>query len=521
MHWTRRLFSLILAASALYAHAPITPPLRGPLRIEGTRILDASGAPVLLRGAVLPDLDAAIPAALGVIRIRWNLNTVRIPVRIEAWQREGRPYLDRAIAAVNRANQADLFVVLAAAGPAEGARPFWTEWAAAFRDNPNVLFSLLRPAAQENWPAWQSNLQPIADAVRAAGARQIIAAAAVDFQGFQPENQLSGREILYEAPAAFGTLPGRLPLYAGEWSLTGYATPGKDPLAVSDAIFQALYDFDDRGVSWTAATFSPGTLVTDTVEFEPTALAQTILSWVTGDPVGFGYLRSGAIANAAGGPASPVSPGQLMALYLEQMGPSPDQAATLDPTGRLPKELGGTRVLFDGQPAPILYAGQYQINVQVPKSLEPGRETRIQVFYNGVPSNRIQVSVVTAAPELFHDPRTRTAIALNENGTRNTAAEPAAQGAIVVLFATGTGTTTPGGEDGTPAKAPHPILTNPIQLKANGREAEILFAGEVPGFIGLTQINARLPNPLPSGQVPLELQIANRPSQAPVTISVR
>ncbi len=538
MPWPRPLIPFLLAA-ALWAHAPVAPPLRGPLRVEGARILDAAGAPVLLRGAALPSLDAATPATLGVLRVRWNGNSVRIPISPSAWQREGRPYQDRVAAAVALANQADLAVILAVSEPS--APPtFWTECATRFRNTPNLLFALPRPASPTtDWDQWRAQLQQALDPIRAAGATHIVAAPALSFEGFPLTALPPAANVLFESltpvsPAAirsFGPLLGRAAVYAGAWGLSSCNGLPASPREVNDVVFTNLFDFDDRSISWTASQFAPGSLLTDIDDYTPSAITpawqcgqpgigETVLTWITGDPTGFGHLRRDAIASAAGGPATPLTPGQLVSLYIEQMGPAPDQFGTLDATRRLPLKLGGTEVLIDGAPAPILFAGQYQINIQVPPSLVPGRDAVVQVKFQGIPSNRIAVPVVAAAPELFHDVFTKNAIALNENGTRNSATVPAAPGSIVVLFGTGTGAVTPPAAAGAPAPSPHPILVQPLEVRVGGEAAEVLFAGEVPGFIGLTQINARLPRAPLSGAQPVVLRIGPRQSQSPAILSL-
>jgi uncharacterized protein (TIGR03437 family) len=506
----RLLFALL--AVAAWAHAPITPPMRGPLRVDGPRIVDSTGAPGQLRGAALPSVDAATVATLGVLRLRWNFNAVRIPLNVSEWQRDGKAYLDRVAVAIGRARDAELIVILAAGND----RNFWTACATAFRDTPNIIFS---PGAPEPYSA-----------IRATGARQIVSI---------PTNAtVQGDNLMYEANLvvgakdSFGTLPGRVPVYAGEWGPTNCNALPTDPRAVSDLVFLTLSELDTRGIHWTAATFEPGSLLQDTTDYEASVfentwrcgqpgMGQTVLSWMTGDPTGFGYLRKEAIASAAGGPSSPAAPGQLLSIYIEQMGPAPDQSASLQPNGTLPTNLGGTEVLFDGHPAPILFAGQYQINVQAPPTLTPGKESILHVVYKGVPSNHMAIEVVSAAPEIFHDIFTKNAIALNENGTRNTDANPAAAGSIVVLFATGTGSTAPAATAGQPANSPHPLLTQPAAVQVDGRDAEVLFAGEVPGFVGLSQINARLPRQLPPGAAPLKLRIGANESRSPVVLQIR
>ncbi len=424
----RALLAIAFAAAA-WAHAPISPPVRGPLRVEGVRLLDAAGQTVLLRGVTLPSVEAATPAALGVIRVRWNANAVRIPLAPAA----------QLTPVLRRAESLGLAVVLAAeSAPAD----LWPQ----LLPFPNLLLSAA-PAA--------------VPAIRAAGLRQVVIAAA------------EGEDIL---PAA---------RYRAEWTLP--ADPGQ--------AFQELYDADDRGTHWTAATFSPGSLLLDTVDYLPTRQGETILTWITGDPTGFGVLRRQAIASTAGGPATPIAPGQLIAIYIEQMGP-------------------GAEVTIDGAPATVVYSDPYQINVHVPSSLQPGREATLQVTFQGIPSNRLSVPVVAAAPELFASPDTRNVIALNQNGTVNTAANPARPGEIVVFFGTGFGAVNPPAAPGL-----HATLQLPVELTVSGERTEILFAGEVPGFLGLVQINARLPQTARPG--PVAAQAGPHRTQAATVLSLR
>jgi uncharacterized protein (TIGR03437 family) len=51
--------------------------------------------------------------------------------------------------------------------------------------------------------------------------------------------------------------------------------------------------------------------------------------------------------------------------------------------------------------------------------------------------------------------------------------------------------------------------------------ADILFAGEAPGFVGLLQINAQVPGGfVPTGDLPLVLSVGMYQSPAGVTIAV-
>ena len=470
MH-SRLLF--FLSAALLYGHAPVLPPVVGPLTVQGSRLLDRAGTPVVLRGINVQPSDLTDPAVtFGIMRVRWNLNAVRMPASAAA------SIIDAALAN-------NLAVVLVGGGEAE-----WRRWGG----NARVLFEIV-------------------------GAGPLAALRAVGVNGpvvwLGPE--IDDPQIVYGAKTEpgdpgkvlepFRGLLGRRPVLATEWGAGGSCS--------EVALVLAVLDFENQGISWMATT-SGGCEGTE----------QVVIQWMTGDPGGFGYLRAEAIASAAGGPAVPLVPGALMALFVEQLGPERGVSAGLDSQGRLPFELEGTRVLVNGVPAPVLFTSAFQINIQVPFELRSGTLANLQVFGRQVPSNVLPVAVRDAAPELFQDFSNGHVVAVNQDGGRNGAGSPAPFGSIVVLYGTGGGLTNGSRVTGTAAPAPHPVLLAPSSVAVAGRAAEVLFAGEVPGFVGLVQINLRLPQPIegaPSGPrtVPVLWTVGSAASRSPVTLWVR
>lgn len=66
-------------------------------------------------------------------------------------------------------------------------------------------------------------------------------------------------------------------------------------------------------------------------------------------------------------------------------------------------------------------------------------------------------------------------VALNQDGTANTTANPAATGSVIVILATGEGQTNPGGQDGLITS--NDILHEPVlqvSLKIGGASAQVL-----------------------------------------------
>jgi len=167
----------------------------------------------------------------------------------------------------------------------------------------------------------------------------------------------------------------------------------------------------------------------------------------------------------------------------------------------LPTELNGVRVWVNGVAAPLFFAGEGQVNFLVPSELEPGIASLI-VTVNGVPSDLVAFPIVESAPGMFVlDPVIAgpgRAVAQNHDFTVNLPDNPAVPGKHVVLYLTGTGPTTPPIPTGELApSAPLATLDLDTTITIGGADAPVLFAGAAPGFTGLTQINATVPQLAP------------------------
>src|SRR5688572_25627023 len=137
-----------VVVECLFGHALPTPIIHGPLRVRGNTLLDANGLNVELTGVNVAGATAGQqnPILFKVIRRRWNLNAVRIPVSVGTWTRDGESYLSAVARSVEAANAADLAVVLVARedGPMPSASTiaFWRTWAERFRANNRVIFDV-------------------------------------------------------------------------------------------------------------------------------------------------------------------------------------------------------------------------------------------------------------------------------------------------------------------------------------------------------------------------------------------
>ena len=229
-----------------------------------------------------------------------------------------------------------------------------------------------------------------------------------------------------------------------------------------------------------------------------------------------------AVANAASELPGAVAPGEIVVLRGSALGPSQLTVSTPGSSGALPAQLAGTRVLFNGVAAPVIYAWEPLVSAVVPYGIADG-PLQVVVEYLGVQSAPLRVEVAAGSPALFTSDAggKGQAAALNESGTFNMANAPAPAGSIVSLFATGEGLTTPAGVDGQAGSSPLPRPRLSVQAAMDGQPAEVLYAGGVLGVVaGVMQVDVRVPAGTRAGNVPVSITVGTVTSQPGVTLVV-
>ncbi len=132
----------------------------------------------------------------------------------------------------------------------------------------------------------------------------------------------------------------------------------------------------------------------------------------------------------------------------------------------------------------------------------PGRSTTVTVEYNGVAGSAITVPVVQSDPGIFGiSPSVALGqgAILNQDGTVNSATNPAAPGSVISIFGTGAGLIDPLPDDGEIIQDTSHLTRLPVTVIFSGpATGEVLYAGAAPTLVaGAIQINVRLPETFP------------------------
>ena len=219
-----------------------------------------------------------------------------------------------------------------------------------------------------------------------------------------------------------------------------------------------------------------------------------------------------------------IAPGEVVTLFGAGLGP--DRGVVffdVNNITRVPDTLGGTRVLFDGVPAPILFASASQINLVAPFGLAGKSTTQLQVERNNSRTPAATVSVLDTAPSIF----TMTGAGsgqgaiLNQDGSLNSASSPAVKGTVVAVFGTGEGTTDPPVNDGAFITSPQPKPVLPVLALIDGKSAEVVSAHEEI-LAGVLRVDVRVPTSASSGSaVPIQIVVGRTIGPRGATIAIQ
>jgi uncharacterized protein (TIGR03437 family) len=235
-------------------------------------------------------------------------------------------------------------------------------------------------------------------------------------------------------------------------------------------------------------------------------------------------ISAAGIVNSATLITGDVAPGEILSFFGSNLGTAAGRTLEFSEPRQVSTNLGQTQVWFDGFPGTMLYAGSGQINVVAPFELAGKTSTRIQVWYQGIPSAIVPMQVSLASPGLFTQDGSgeHASATLNSDGTLNTPAQPAPAGSVVALFGNGGGATQPALADGEQDIYAWPLAAS-VKVLLNGEAVPVLYAGSAPGLVaGVVQVNFQIPAGFPpSAAATVQLSVAGIVSPSGVTMSTR
>ena len=308
--------------------------------VQGAQIIDAAGHPLILRGAQIAsplnfisgwqarqDVTQFLsPTVFNAMR-SWHMNALRLPISLWIYNTDPAGYLSILDQTVQEANADGLYVILDNHDDAKSGSPyglncavpkaedvaFWHAIAGHYASNPMVMFDLFNEPqglTAQNWlhgggtaacsskPATIVGFQPMVDAIRSAGARQIVIAPA-NIPAVDPSVRIQDPNVMYtihiysqigtgNASAwdlDWGSLLGKYPLYYGEWSVNPNSLVPQQcqpytPANADSATNAFLQYMQSRNINWTAWEFRAYYLIQDYTTFTPTTFQG---SWTTCD----------------------------------------------------------------------------------------------------------------------------------------------------------------------------------------------------------------------------------------------
>jgi uncharacterized protein (TIGR03437 family) len=189
--------------------------------------------------------------------------------------------------------------------------------------------------------------------------------------------------------------------------------------------------------------------------------------------------------NAASYERMAIAPGELVSISGYRLGPS-------EGVGLGDASAAGVHVSIGGVDAPVLYASDEYLRVQVPYELAGKDSTTIQVRYNDASAEDVLADVLPAYPGILFP-------VLNDDGTPNGTRTPAARGSLITIYGTGQGVVDPPVPTGEKASPDTKSLIADAAVEIEGVAAEVKAAYMVPGAIGIFRIDAIVPKSVGAG----------------------
>ena len=294
-----------------------------PLKVVGTQLLRSDGKPVRLRGVNTASMEwtsdgeGHILSTVQTAIREWHVNTIRLPLSQDRWfgkapeqNDQGKFYRILVRQVVDTVKAAKCYIILdlhwSNAGewgknigqhsmPDENSVSFWKDVAAAYQNNPAVLFNLYNEPHNVGWDIWlkggqvtekatrktpiktynAAGMQTLLDAVRGTGAKNVVIVGGLDWsydfsgilQGQRPSDP-EGNGVLYDNHAypfkgdtvdrwisKMEKAAKELPVIVGEFGAE--TRKGSNTDKDEQWVRQVLQALEDHKWSWTAWDMHP------------------------------------------------------------------------------------------------------------------------------------------------------------------------------------------------------------------------------------------------------------------------
>ena len=233
-------------------------------------------------------------------------------------------------------------------------------------------------------------------------------------------------------------------------------------------------------------------------------------------------FADGVVEGAGFASLRPLAPGGIISLFGARFAGENNFATQLP----LERELAGVSVRIGGEDAPLYFVGPAQINAQVPFGVSTGDSVPVAVSVGDLLTAPQNYLIAPTQPGIFGLGGgqgavliANTAILVAPVGSipgRET--RPANPGEFLSIFCTGLGATSPIVEAGEAGAGE--AVTTPVTATIGGVDASVSFAGLAPGFVGLYQVNARVPGGVVPGPAVPVVITQNGIASNTVTIAV-
>lgn len=231
---------------------------------------------------------------------------------------------------------------------------------------------------------------------------------------------------------------------------------------------------------------------------------------------------SGVISASAFGHLGSVAPGSWIEIYGSNLAPDTRGWTSADFTSSTaPTSLDGVSVMVGGQAAFVDYISPTQVNALLPSNIATTGMLLVAITNGGVTSAPVDVPANASqpgllAPQSFFTNGMQYVVAQLPDGTyvlpagtiAGVNSRPAKPGETIVIYGIGFGPVMPATPVGEIA-GDDTQLAAPLELLFAATQAQVVYAGLAPGFVGLYQFNIVVPDVADNDLVPLTFTLGN------------